>query len=323
MNDDLIFDDDDFLEDEENQPTQQEPTEEPVEESEDLTTEVLKIKGINDPDKIKFEDESGAIVERSWNQLTKEEQLNILAGEEPQESNNLSDDEIQLLNTIRESGMSVNDYMNQFNTPVEQTIPYEIDKLSDEEVYALDLLDKIGDENITDEELTEAIENAKKNETLFKKTVEGLRKEYIQLEQDEKARKANELAQQQQLAYNNFAASIQNEIQNLNSFAGNDLELSNEDIDELASFMLDLDDTGVSAFGKALQDPYLFTKAAFWLLNEEQIIEELSKQMQDTYKRGYEAGKQDNGQKSKLVFSNPKVTKQTNNSDFIFDDEDW
>lgn len=323
MNDDLIFDDDDFLEDEENQPTQQEPVEEPVEESEDLTTEVLRIKGINDPDKIKFEDESGAIVERSWNQLTKEEQLNILAGEEHQESNDLSDDEIQLLNTIRESGMTVNDYMNQFNTPVEQTIPYEIDKLSDEEVYALDLLDKIGDENITDEELTEAIENAKKNETLFKKTVEGLRKEYIQLEQDEKARKANELAQQQQLAYNNFAASIQNEIQNLNSFAGNDLELSNEDIDELASFMLDLDDTGVSAFGKALQDPYLFTKAAFWLLNEEQIIEELSKQMQDTYKRGYEAGKQDNGQKSKLVFSNPKVTKQTNNSDFIFDDEDW
>jgi hypothetical protein len=41
--------------------------------------------------------------------------------------------------------------------------------------------------------------------------------------------------------------------------------------------MLDLDDKGISAFGYALQDPHLFTKAAFWLLNEEQIVEELTK----------------------------------------------
>jgi hypothetical protein len=41
--------------------------------------------------------------------------------------------------------------------------------------------------------------------------------------------------------------------------------------------MLELDESGTSAFGRALQDPNLFTKAAFWLLNEEQIIEELTK----------------------------------------------
>jgi hypothetical protein len=81
----------------------------------------------------------------------------------------------------------------------------------------------------------------------------------------------------QEAAYRQFATSITNEIRGLNSFAGQELELSEEDSEELAAFMLDLDETGVSAFGRALQDPSLFTKAAFWLLNEEQVIEELTK----------------------------------------------
>nr|DAH81625.1 MAG TPA: hypothetical protein [Bacteriophage sp.] len=34
---------------------------------------MLKLRGISNPDKIKFEDESGAVTERSWDSLTKEE----------------------------------------------------------------------------------------------------------------------------------------------------------------------------------------------------------------------------------------------------------
>ena len=88
--------------------------------------------------------------------------------------------------------------------------------------------------------------------------------------------------------------------------------------------MLELDESGTSAFGRALQDPSLFTKAAFWLLNEEQIIEELSKQMQDNYKRGYEQAKADlqGGDKPKLVF-NTKPQPKTQHDDFFVDDEEW
>ena len=50
---------------------------------EDLTTEVLRLKGITDPGKIKFEDETGAIVERAWDSLSREEQINILIDQEP------------------------------------------------------------------------------------------------------------------------------------------------------------------------------------------------------------------------------------------------
>ena len=328
--DDLIFDDEDeFLETEDSQITTEPPVEEPAEqpvEDEDLTSEVLRLKGIADPDKIKFEDETGAIIERSWDTLSREEQLNILTSQEEQQELNLADDEIELLNAIRNSGMSVNDYLNAMQVPQEPSTPsYKIDELSDEDVYALDLLEKVGADNITDEELEQAINNAKQNEALFKKTVEGLRKEYIRLQQDEEAQLANEQAAKQEAAYRQFATSITNEIRGLNSFAGQELELSDEDSEELAAFMLELDETGTSAFGRALQDPNLFTKAAFWLLNEEQIIEELSKQMQINYTRGYEQAKADlQGQnKPKLVIGQKPKAKPQVEDNFFVDDDEW
>lgn len=330
--DEAIFDDDEFLDDDfepqntgDNNDPDEGSQEPPINEPEDdLTSEVLRLKGIADPNKIKFEDETGAIIERSWDNLSRAEQLNILAGQENEEPD-LADDEIELLKAIRNSGMSVSDYLESLQTPQEAPVQsYKIDQLSDEDVYALDLLEKVGADNITDEELEQAINNAKQNEALFQKTVEGLRKEYIRLQQDEEAQQANELAAQQEAAYRQFATSISNEIRGLNSFAGQELELSDEDSEELAAFMLDLDESGTSAFGRALQDPNLFTKAAFWLLNEEQIIEELSKQMQDNYKRGYEQAKADlqGGNKPKLVF-NTKPQPKAQHDDFFVDDDEW
>ena len=306
-------------------PVIEEPVSSSNEPEDDLTNEVLRLKGISDPSKIKFEDESGAVIERSWDTLSRAEQLNILAGQE-NDTPDLADDEIELLNAIRNSGMSVNDYMQSLIPAQEAPVPsYKIDELSDEDVYALDLLEKVGADNITDEELEQAINNAKQNETLFKKTVEGLRKEYIRLQQDEEAQQANELAAQQEAAYRQFATSITNEIRGLNSFAGQELELSDEDSEELAAFMLELDESGTSAFGRALQDPNLFTKAAFWLLNEEQIIEELTKQMQDNYKRGYEAAKADlqGSTKPKLVFNTKPQPKPQHEDNLFVDDDEW
>lgn len=296
---------------------------EPSNNEDDITTEVLRLKGINDPSKIKFQDETGAVVERSWESLSRAEQLNILSDQEPEDTQ-LDEDEIQLINEIRNSGMNVQDYMNSLktsNTVAQPAEPqYKINELSDDEVFALDLLDKVGSDNITDEEVEEALANAKKNEKLFKKTVEGLRAEYIRLQQDEEAKAANEQAAKQQAAYNQFATSINREIQKFDTFVGQPLELSQEDQEDLAAFMLDIDENGTSAFGRALNNPKFFTKAAFWLLNEDKITEELTKQMQDTYKRGYEQAKHDlQGTKSKLVF-NPKPKK---NQDPFVDDEDW
>lgn len=328
--DDVIFEDDEFGDidlgqqkpegNEGDQPAgQQKPSAQP---DEDLTTEVLRLKGITDPGKIKFEDETGAIVERAWDSLSREEQINILIDQEV-EQQDFDDSELQLINTIRESGMTPDEYIQSLLPETEPTKRYKVDDLSDDEVYALDLLHKIGSD-ISDEEINQALELAKQNEGLFKKTVEGLRKEYIRLQEDEEAQIASEKAAREEAAYNKFADSIKGQIKDLNSFAGQPLQLSDDDIEDLSSFMLDIDDQGLSAFGRAMNDPALFTKAAFWILNEDKIVEELNKQIQDNYRRGYEQAKADlqGKPKPKLVFNKPASQKKTTDDVFI-DDEDW
>lgn len=328
--DDVIFEDDEFGDidlgqqkpegNEGDQPAgQQKPSAQP---DEDLTTEVLRLKGITDPGKIKFEDETGAIVERAWDSLSREEQINILIDQEV-EQQDFDDSELQLINTIRESGMTPDEYIQSLLPETEPTKRYKVDDLSDDEVYALDLLHKVGSD-ISDEEINQALELAKQNEGLFKKTVEGLRKEYIRLQEDEEAQIANEKAAREEAAYNRFADSIKGQIKELDSFAGQPLQLSDDDIEDLSSFMLEIDDQGLSAFGRAINDPALFTKAAFWILNEDKIVEELNKQIQDNYRRGYEQAKADlqGKPKPKLVFNKPASQKKTTDDVFI-DDEDW
>lgn len=294
-------------------------------EEDDLTTEVLRLRGISNPDKIKFEDESGAVTERSWDSLTKEEQINILADQrEHQETNNdLAEDEIELINSIRNSGMSVQDYMQtitpQINQPQDTN---QFDSMSDEDLYAFDILNKVGNDNITDEELDAALEAAKANETLFKKTVDGLRQQYNRLQEEQKQNIANQQQAAAQQRYQAFANVVNNQIDNFNSFAGQPIQLSNEDKDNLSEFMLALDEDGSSALGKALQDPKLLTKAAFWLLNEQELIAELSKQQQDAYTRGYNAGKGDILNKSKFVFK-PSKQATSKKDESIWDSDDW
>lgn len=302
------------------QPSEQ-PFEQPIQEEgeEDFTQEVLRLKGIDDPSKIKFQDESGAIIERDWDSLSRQEQINILV-DHGDDNESLDEDEIELLNAIRSSGGSVQDYIN--NLMPEQPEPsYKIDELSDEDVYVLNLLDTIGSENISDEELSEQLELAKQNEGLFQKQVEGLRAKYIQLQQDEEANEANQQAEAQRQQYEQFANSIQSQIAELNSFAGQPLELSKEDMEDLSDFTLTLDESGMSAFGRAMQDPAIFTRAAFWVLNEDEIMAELQKQIQDNYVRGYNAGKND--RTSKLVIPPKQSVKPTSGiHDVDFDEFD-
>ena len=324
--DDTMFDDDEFSE---SSTTQQEDTtsqETPPEENneDDLTSEVLKLRGIDDPDKILFQDDSGAVVTRSWNSLSREEQINILGDvkeQQDQPNNELENDEINLINAIRNSGMDVNSYLQtltpQVNQPQQTNV---IDTMSDEDLYAFDILNKVGSDNITDEELDQALESAKTNEALFKKTVDGLRASYNRQYEEEQANIANQQQAAQQQKYQAFANAINNQIDVFDNFAGQEIQLSNEDKDNLSEFMTSLDENGISPLGYALQNPAILTKAAFWLLNEDSISAELQKQVQDAYTRGFNAGKGDMLNKSKLVFK-PKTTSKK--SDPTWDSDDW
>lgn len=291
--DDEMFNEDEYADDTRDS-TQQQEEENQEDAPKDLTTELLKIRGIEDSSKIKFEDETGVTIERAWDDLSDTEKLNILAGEpspEVDEDQQLDEDEIQLINAIRNSGMNVQQYMNNI-APVQAPQAYNQENLSDDELYALNILQTVGSDNITDEELEQAIARAKEDEDLYKRTVAGLRQQYQQLQKDEQSRLEQEQYAKQQEQYNAFANVIDNNIQNFSNFAGQEIELDNDEKQQLRDYMLNIDEkTGLSSLGKDLQNPETLVRAAFWILNEDKIMNELAKQAQDAYKRGYNAGK--------------------------------
>lgn len=164
-------------------------TPDPEEGKEDFLTSLLKSRGIEDKSKIKFATEEGDVEEVDWDSLSNEDKLNILSSSESAPENGLDESEIQLINAIRNSGMSPSEYL-QFvgKGEVERYIQnsqepqYEIDAYSDDELFLMDFMSRMGE--VTEDEATEALERAKANEGLFKKQIEAIRNEYKQAEQE-------------------------------------------------------------------------------------------------------------------------------------------
>ena len=268
--------------------------------SDDFTLQVLRLKGITDPSKIKFEDESGAIVERDWNDLSDNERLTILAGTEDPERD-LEEEEILFINQLRENNLTPQQYIQAIQQQAAQKAledyqqglapTYEIDSLSDDELFALDLLEKVGEENITDEELQEALEHAKANPSLFAKQIEGLRATYKNLEDQQRYDAEQAQIQQAEQQYQEFSNKVLNEISSFNSLANQEIELSTDDKNDIANYMLTRRETGVSDFYKDMQDPATATLAAFWLLRGPEILSEMENQIKAAYQRGFTMSK--------------------------------
>lgn len=289
--------------------------------SDDFTLQVLRLKGINDPSKIKFEDESGAIVERDWNDLSDNERLMILAGTEDPERD-LEEEEILFINQLRENNLTPQQYIQSIQQKAAQEAlenyqqglapTYEIDSLSDDELFALDLLEKVGEENITDEELQEALEHAKANPTLFAKQIEGLRATYKNLEDQQRYDAEQAQIQQAEQQYQEFSNKVLNEIASFNSLANQEIELSTDDKNDIANYMLTRRDTGISDFYQDMQDPATATLAAFWLLRGPEILSEMENQIKAAYQRGFTMGKTTtptgNAPKTPQVVVQPKTT---------------
>lgn len=288
----------------------------------DLTRELLTRQGISDMNKIKFEDESGAVVEKAWDSLSNNEKLMILSHQEDPDTS-LDDDEIELINQIRESGMTPDQYIQSLQVSEPPTPTYEVDSMSDDELFCLDLLDKVGADNITDEELQQALENAKSNEALYNKQVASLRVYYKDLEEQRQQQLELEKQEEAEQQFNDFANNIIESIRNFNSFEDTPVELSQDEMEDLANYILTRDASGYSEFGHLLNDPVQFTKAAFWMLKGPEILNEMQKQIKEAYLRGYnETHKPDN--KTNKVFTKSTSQNKNNNqeSQYAYFDED-
>ena len=97
------------------EPDVEEPVRSEPDDDFDLTKELLALQGVSDMNKIKFEDESGAVVEKSWNSLSNNEKLMILSHQEAPDTS-LDAAEIELINQIRDSGMTPDQYIQSLET---------------------------------------------------------------------------------------------------------------------------------------------------------------------------------------------------------------
>lgn len=270
----------------------------------DIISEYLKQRGVSDISKIKYEGDDGEETERNWDTLDAEEKLQILNQLDTGNDVGLDDNEIQLINAIRNSNMTPSEYLNYIgstavsnyaqNLQASQTPEYTVNQYSDDELFVADMLSKLGRDNVTNDEINEALDKAKSNMDLYKKQVEVIRKEYQQKE-DIKAQQEQYLEQQEaQEAYNQFAGAIYHQINDLNELRGFELNMTDDDKDELFQFLTGYDGAGISNFSKALNDPEVVTRMAWFALYGDQMMDDVSqyiaqqiaKVRKDSYQKG-------------------------------------
>lgn len=270
---------------------------------------LLKYYGINDKSKITFEDEQG-MSQKNWDDLSFEEKMNILRTSNTQPERDLDDEEIALINDIRRRNLTPSNYLNQIVQASKQSAPqapqYSIDDLTDDELFILDLQDRVPD--ISDEDVTEALNKAKENTTLYQKQVDGIRKELKQQEENYLQQQQLEQQQQQQQQFQAFANSVGQNVASLNRIGNLDLNLDDNDRDNIMSFILDIDDTGMSTLGKALNDPAMLVKLSWYALYGDTALNTIQSYFADQikkanlsgYQRGYEEAKKGT---SKVVYT--------------------
>lgn len=308
---------------------QNEPNGEPYQngesgEEEDILVTLLKSKGIEDPEKIKFENEDGNIEEISWKNLSRDEQLNILKSSDSDPDTDLDDSEIDLINQLRSSKMTPEEFIAavkqqgaaeyaQSLTAPEQT--YSIDDLTDDELFIVDLQFKI--EDITDEEAAAALDRAKSDPNLYARQMKGIRDEYKRLEDDKNQREAAEKQQKEQEQFAVFQNNVVDAIQSLDKIGNLDISMNNDDMNEIAEFILSSDSAGISYLGKALNDPDTLVRMAWFALKGEEAFDsiteyftnEIKRVSEEKYKQGLEAGKasvKQPEQKPRMVIKEPE-----------------
>lgn len=319
------------------EPPSQEPPAEPLnqEQNDDFISDYLRTRGIDDISKIKFEDDNGNIEERDWNSLSKEEKINILNtpldnGETPQNIEEyLSQEEIQFLSELRKNNLTPEQFIQQIKEGTEPAQPqYKIDELSDDELFILDLETRVGE--LTDEEAAEALNNAKQNEQLFTKQIEGIRKEYKEREDFQSQQEQAAYEQEQEEAYNKFKDSIVESIGQFDSVGNLNLNFDDSDREELAEFILSKDEAGNNYLWQALQDPETLVKAAWFILNGDEAFNNVADYFtnqiklisENQYKKGFEEGKNGKNPSRPTVVINNKQNHQRPSYNSIDDLDD-
>ena len=329
---DMYSDEDQEDEDDSNKSEEDSYTLEP--EDDYIVDQFLKLKGIN-PRSIKFETEDGT-EEKDFNELTRDEQLQILSSNEIDDDYGLTDSEIELINTMRRNNWSASDYnsyianeaIKNYTNYNQQEQQYSVDDFSDDELYLIDLKSRIPD--ISEEEAMVELDNAKNNESLYSKRIQNLRSEYKQREdsiKEQAEQDAKRVAEQQM---QEFSDSILNTIEKNSTIDLGDssLEMSDEDKNILANFLLGKDQAGVRYIARALNDPNSLVQMAWYLTNGKKAFSTIQdyykQQISEVAKRNYNKGYEDakNGKSTQKSIVKRSKNNTPKNRELTIDDID-
>lgn len=251
-----------FEDEDGNQPQEEEP-------KDDYLTKFLKSRNI-DREKIRFQNEDGTIEEVRFDDLEDDEKIAILTDSlSAQEESQITDQEIEDINYLRDHDINladfaklqreqaVKEYLEQNSTP-----HYEVDGMTDDQLFVYDLLNRYGEE-LTDEEIDTELARAKENADLFTKKMNFLRNQYK--EQETASKQAAEAQEKQQ-----YEAEKQELVNALTSAAINTtelqgVELEDTDRNEVLDFLLKEDAQGRTEFSKLLSDPEAIFKMAWYM----------------------------------------------------------
>lgn len=227
----------------------------------------LQSKGFVDS-KVKIIDENDEEVEVNFSDLTEEEQLDILNSFSTNNNPalNLLEDEQALIAELRNNNLTMNQFLELYKQSIIEEAgikpeeSYDIDQYDDKELFLLDLKNKY---DLSDEELQLELEKELQNEELFNKKVAKIREEYKELEEQYKASQQAEFEKQQQQQYQDFVYQMTDIAEKISGFHG--LELEDTEKNETLSYLLELDENGMSQFYKDLNSPEKLYEVAWYL----------------------------------------------------------
>lgn len=248
---------------------------------------------------ITLEDEDGVAVNKHFNELTNEEQFNVLSdlaksGAPSVESKyGLDPEEIGLLNFVRKSGKPVNEVIGEL---AEQRA---LEILSSQNSGVIDFQNMPDDTvtlrwlwetnpQATEEELQEELNRLKEGK-FYTNNAEKLRQGYVQEAEANQARLESQEEEDRLQELENDRALIATAVSNINEVVG--FSVNNDSKNEILEKLLEVNAHGDSLFmEEVFSDPEKLFKAAWLFYNSENYLDQLDQKhkrdLANEYKKG-------------------------------------
>lgn len=271
--------------------------------------DLLKERGIQDPQKILYEEEDGTTTEKDFFSLPQEDQINIL--KDASESR-FTEEELFYIQQAREKNLSLTDLIKFYaNKTLEDynNSQYKsfVEDQTDEELYIVDMKNRLGDD-VTDEEILSQLQKEMELPELFKKKVDKIREEYTLLEKEELLSTQNSLKQAQEDQFQEFGESLTSLVNDVEDIGG--VVLEDTDKNEILNFMLERDANGVTSFQKQMTDPENIFLAAWSILKLQDTFELLKEHYESQARSAKKPASPDPGTRPSKVVKSDKSQQQ-------------